>query len=61
MVNCIKPTGTSPDKQKNYRPILNLAFIFIIIERIVSEQVRAYLTHLIFTNLIVNLIVTNLT
>lgn len=40
----VKKAGLDPDEPKNYRPISNLSFISKVIERIVSEQVRTYLT-----------------
>ena len=44
----MKKHGLDPDEQKSYRPISNLTFISKVIERIVSEQVKA---HLVETNL----------
>lgn len=40
----VKKPNLDSDEPKNYRPISNLAFISKVIERIVSEQVRTYLT-----------------
>jgi len=40
----VKKANLGPEEAKNYRPISNLAFVSKVIERIVSDQVRTYLT-----------------
>ena len=40
----LKKPSLDPDEPKNYGPISNLSFISKLIERIVSEQVRTFLT-----------------
>jgi hypothetical protein len=40
----VKKPNLDPDEPKNYRPISNLSYVSKVIERIVSEQVRTYLT-----------------
>jgi len=40
----VKKPNLDPDETKSCRPISNLSFISKVIERIVSEQVREYLT-----------------
>ena len=45
VIPILKKHGQTTEEPKNYRPISNLAFISKVIERIVSERLKTYLSN----------------